>query len=324
MSVPGSRSPIATIIIPTFNDVDHLVAALEIACRQTLRDLEIVVVDDNSAVPVDNAVRTIAGTSAKVTVIRRQVTGGVFAAQKTGIASAGGKYIYLGSTNDPIELDFIEIAVGALELYPAAGMFFSDPGVISLRAERRESHPLYLAGHQTYFDPDQFAALIRQRPFHISSNTVVFRADALRAIGGCRSEFGLYADWFCCTVTALRAGAVYSPRVLAYSRIHEGAFSDPRVWNTGLRTQYAGTVLRAIATEFPDICPRLRYSHAVSAFGLRVLVALREDPALRPLVGIGGLAMASLRGAWGLVRQFMSGNVRRLVRKIAMNTRKAV
>ena len=63
---------------------------------------------------------------------------------------------------------------------------------------------------------------------------------------------------FACVVAALRAGAVYIPRVLAYSRIHYDAFSDPRHWSTSVRSSYAAAVLHAIAAEFPDICPRLR------------------------------------------------------------------
>ena len=151
----------------------------------------------------------------------------------------------------------------------------------------------------------------------------MFRADVLRAVGGCRSEFGLYADWFACVVAALRAGAVYIPRVLAYSRIHDDAFSNPRHWSTSVRSGYAAAALRAIAAEFPEICPRLRHSLIVSEFGLCVLVALRDDPGVRPMVGLDGLAMASLRDAWGLVRKFMPVDGRRLVRKIAMNARKA-
>jgi len=320
--MPATESgPIATVIIPTFNDVDHLVDAIEFARRQTLREIEIIVVEDNSAEPVDAAVRAVAGSDDRVSVIRRQTTGGVFAAQNTGIESARGKYIYLGSTNDPIEPDFIETAVGALERWLVAGMFFSDPGIIPVNSEQRESQPLYLAKQEIFFGPDQFADMIRHRPFHISSNTVVFRADSLRAIGGCRTEFGLYADWFSCNVTALRSGAVYVPRVLAYSRVHEEAFSDPSRWNTSIRVRYAGTVLRAIATELPEICSRLRRSRAVSEFGVGVMLALCKEPVFRPLIGLGGLAMALLRGAWGLVRRFMSDNGRRLVRRIAMTSR---
>ena len=81
--------------------------------------------------------------------------------------------------------------------------------------------------------------------------------------------------------------------------------------------------MRAIAAEFPEICPRLRRSLIISEFGLCVLVALREDHGVRPMVGLDGLAMASLRDAWGLVRKLMPADGRRLVRKLAMNTRRA-
>lgn len=319
MSIAALARPVATIIIPTYNDAVYLARALELACAQTLRDLEIIVVDDGSAVPVPPAVNR----DPRVSVIRRDVNGGVFAAQQSGIALATGKYIYLGSTNDPIEPEFLAASVEALEANAAAGICFLDPGVVSGEPEQCQGFSLNLADKTTYFEPDQFAERLRHRPFHLSSNTVVFRHDVLHAIGGCRSEFGLYADWFACAVAALRSGAVYIPRVLAYSRIHDSAFSNPRLWSSSVRSGYAATALRAIAAEFPEICPRLRHSLITSEFGLCVLVALREDPKVRPMVGLDGLAMASLRDTWGLVRKYMPVDGRRLVRKLAMNTRKA-
>lgn len=318
-----SGGPIATIVIPTYNDVEDLAVALELARAQTLRDIEIIVVDDCSKVPVESAVRVAVGSDPRVSVIRRETSGGVFAAQNTGIEKAQGRYIYLGSTNDPIKPDFLEAATGALDNSPAAGICFFDPGIVSGKPELRQSFPLHLAEQTTYFEPDHFAERLRHRPFHLSSNTALFRADALRTVSGCRSEFSLYADWFACVVTALRSGAVYIPRVLAYSRIHDDAFSNPQHWDTATRSRYAGAALRAIAAEFPEICPRLRHSLIVSEFGLRVLLALREDPNLWSLVGFYGLAMASFRDAWSLVRKIMPAAGRRFVRKIAMTTRKA-
>jgi glycosyltransferase involved in cell wall biosynthesis len=323
MSAPVLARPAVTVIIPAYDDASDLARALELARAQTLREIEIIVVDDCSAVPVVPAVLDIAASDSRVHVIRREANGGVFAAQSTGIESATGKYIYLGSTNDPIEPDFLATATDALDRNLAAGMCFLDPGVVSGQPERRQAFSLHLADRTIFFEPDLFAERLRYRPFHLSSNTVVFRAEVLRAVGGCRSEFGLYADWFACVVSALRAGAVYVPRVLAYSRIHDDAFSHPRHWSNSVRSDYAATALRAIVAEFPEICPRLRRSLVASEFGLCVLVALREDPSVRPMVGLDALAMASLRDAWSLVRKFMPVDGRRLVRKIVMSTRKA-
>src|ERR1700686_4688862 len=99
MSATMSRRPLATIIIPTYNDVEDLHRALELACAQTLRDIEIIVVDDCSTIPVEPDVREIVDSDPRVSVIRRASNGGVFEAQNTGIKAAHGKYIYLGSTN---------------------------------------------------------------------------------------------------------------------------------------------------------------------------------------------------------------------------------
>ena len=51
MSVPAARSH-RDVIIPTYNDAGDLMRRLNSLAAQTLRDLEIIVVDDSSAVSV--------------------------------------------------------------------------------------------------------------------------------------------------------------------------------------------------------------------------------------------------------------------------------
>ncbi|HXW23536.1 MAG TPA: glycosyltransferase [Xanthobacteraceae bacterium] len=313
MSTTTTRErPLATVVIPTYNDVEHLLAALELIRAQTWPHVEIIVADDGSATPVEPLVRAWAGCDARVSVVRRPANGGVAAAQQLGLDRARGEFIYLASTNDPIEPRFLEASIGALERHPRAGLCFSDAGIIAGWSDTRHAFPLGLARSETGFEPDRLAALLRRRPFHISSNTVVYRTRSIRAVGGCRPDLGLYADWFTSMVVALREGAAYVPEVFAYSRAHASAYSDRARWN---RAKLAAAVVEAIVAEQPDILARLRHSAVLSDFGPLVLIALQRDKRTRPLVGFEALWVALLRAGW---RRMLPRRSRRLLRQAVM------
>jgi glycosyltransferase involved in cell wall biosynthesis len=307
--------PLATVVIPTYNDVDHLLAALELIQAQTWPHIEIIVADDASAEPVEPRVRGWPGCDERISIVRRTANGGVVAALQTGLARARGEYVYLASTNDTVEPGFLEASIAALERHRRAGMCFSDSGIIVGWNGKRQDFPLHLARGETWFEPDDIAARLRRRPFHVSSNTAVFRSHSLKAIGGCRPELGLYADWFACIVTALSSGAVYVPRVLAYSRLHADAYSASARWTDAARARYAAAAIEAIAAELPEILPRLRRSAALSDFGLRVLAQLARDPRYRSMIGVDAFWTAALRAGW---RHMLPRGSRRFLRRVAM------
>jgi glycosyltransferase involved in cell wall biosynthesis len=310
---------LATVVIPTYNDAHLLIGALERFQAQTWPAVEIVIADDGSDEPVEPKVRNWPGYNERITVVRRAKNGGVPAALQTGLDQARGDFVYLSSTNDFAEPDFLQTSLAALERHPRAGMCFSDAGIIFDPGDEREPFPLHLAARETWFSPEDFAGRLRRRPFHISSNTVVFRTGAIRATGGCRPELELYGDWFACVVTALRDGAVYVPRVMAYSRVHAGAYSE-RPRERTARVKLAAAAIRAIAAEVPDIVPRLRRSAALSDLGLPVLLGLLRDPQARAVVSADTLWVALLRTGW---RGMLPRSGRRLLRRLTMRAQAA-
>ena len=44
----GPKAPIVSIIIPVYNDEKHVADAIESALNQTLKEVEVIVVDDSS------------------------------------------------------------------------------------------------------------------------------------------------------------------------------------------------------------------------------------------------------------------------------------
>jgi glycosyltransferase involved in cell wall biosynthesis len=314
-----ARPALATVVIPTYNDAHLLIGALERFKQQAWPNVEIVIADDGSDEPVERQVHQWPGYDERITVVRRAKNGGVPAALQTGLEHARGEFVHLSSTNDLAETDFLQTSIAALERHPGAGMCFCDAGIVMDPGNDREPFPLHLASRETWLAPDDFAARLRRRPFHISSNTVVFRTRAIRATGGCRPELEVYGDWFACMVTALRDGAVYIPRVMAYSRVHSGAYSA-RPRGRDARVKLAAAAIRAIAYEAPDVLARLRRSAALSDLGLPVLLGLLREEGARAVVTADTLWVALLRTGW---RGMLPRSGRRLLRRLTMRAQAA-
>jgi hypothetical protein len=313
---PSSGSPLASFVIMTYNDYPQLRGAIARARLQTWQHLEIIVVDDGSQKMVAEQLAAEGIVDDRLRVVRRPINGGVVAAIETGIECARGEFIYLGSTNDPVEPALIEASIETLLLHPSAGFCFSDPGVIDGWNGAQRAFPFGFAPKSRSFSPDELADQMQKAPFHISTNTIVYRTAALRCAEASRTAMGIYADWFTSVMIAMRDGAVYVPRVLSYSRKHPGAFSGNIGRNRASQLRAASAALKAVVTEMPEVVDRLRRSREVSHFGIRVLLALYDDPVCRRLIDFPTLRTAFLRDGWSRVASRLPDAGRRFARRL--------
>ena len=91
-------SPHVSVIIPVYNRPELLVRALRSVSSQTLRDLEILVVDDGSTVDVDRSLSEI--NDPRIRLLRHQNRRGASAARNTGIQAARGRYLSFLDSDD--------------------------------------------------------------------------------------------------------------------------------------------------------------------------------------------------------------------------------
>lgn len=88
------RTPLVSVIVPTYNRPERLVRSLESIAHQTYENLEIVVVDDGSEPPAADAVAPLREDFPyEVVVIRHDENRGANAARNTGIREASGDFL---------------------------------------------------------------------------------------------------------------------------------------------------------------------------------------------------------------------------------------
>ena len=152
--------------------------AVESVLAQSVGQLELLVVDDASPVPVREALDGIADP--RLRIIRRERNGGPGPARNSALRHARAPLVSQLDADDMWEPDYLEhVLPGFAD--PEVGLVYANAEILG--------HP---TGHDTYiFDPaphpiDSFPKLAEQNP--VPALTATMRTEAVRAVGG-------YARW---------------------------------------------------------------------------------------------------------------------------------
>jgi glycosyltransferase involved in cell wall biosynthesis len=108
--------PKVSIIIPCYNAARTLPATLASARAQSLREIEIIAVDDGSTDTTGAVLADVAKAEPRITIVRRS-NGGLAAARNTGIDAARGDVIALLDADDVIDPDYLARHVANLEAH---------------------------------------------------------------------------------------------------------------------------------------------------------------------------------------------------------------
>ncbi|MDD5555834.1 MAG: glycosyltransferase [bacterium] len=110
------EAPLVTVVIPCHNYGRFLDEALESALGQTLRNIEIIIVDDGSDDPFTvEKLAEIERRGIPNLMVRRQENQGVSRARNNAIAAAWGKYICCLDADDRIMPAYLKKCVAAME-----------------------------------------------------------------------------------------------------------------------------------------------------------------------------------------------------------------
>lgn len=113
--------PIVSIIIASYNCAAYIAETIGSVLAQSLKDVEIIVVDDGSS---DDTPRIVSAFGAPVRLLT-QPNSGVCVARNRGIREARGRYICLMDHDDYWFPDKLENQVRMLEYHPEAGVVYS-------------------------------------------------------------------------------------------------------------------------------------------------------------------------------------------------------
>lgn len=96
-----------SVIVPIYNTAEYLPGCLESIVNQTLKEIEIICVDDGSTDDTPQILDEYASKDERIKIIRKE-NGGPVSARKVGVAAAEGVYVAFVDSDDWIERDMYE------------------------------------------------------------------------------------------------------------------------------------------------------------------------------------------------------------------------
>ena len=203
-----------SVVIPTYNHAQYVLAALDSVFAQTLPADEVIVVNDGSPDDTADRLRPLA-EAGRIRYIE-QPNAGQGAARNRGLAEARGTYIAFLDDDDRWPADKLRWQVDALDRSPGAVMVYGPHQLLSADGAELSEDPNQ-APHEPRGDAH---AAFRRRNWILSIGQTLIRADALRAIGGFDPTIWGSDDWDLYVRLARRGPFLFEPRAALHYRRH--------------------------------------------------------------------------------------------------------
>lgn len=104
-----------SVIVPVYNAEKCIEKTVRSVLDQTIKDIEVILVDDCSADDSFACCNRISSGDHRVKVYRHTVNRGVSAARNTGLSHASGKYVLFVDGDDILDEDMIAVLIGLME-----------------------------------------------------------------------------------------------------------------------------------------------------------------------------------------------------------------
>ncbi|MCY3574209.1 MAG: glycosyltransferase [Chloroflexi bacterium] len=184
-----SNQPLVSIIIPTFNRRHIISDAIDSGLAQTHPHCEIIVVDDGSG---DDTFCFLQGKYGEQIRLFRQENQGPGIARNRGIAEAGGEFIHFLDADDQLLPENVATCLEVFRQRPQVSVVYSHYQFVAADGTTPQETPPF-----ERFSQDPFCELLAKTGCHILISSSMYRAAALRAVGGFEADtrFRSAEDW---------------------------------------------------------------------------------------------------------------------------------
>ncbi|MBE7502475.1 MAG: glycosyltransferase family 2 protein [Verrucomicrobiales bacterium] len=303
-AVGDATLPSVSVVIPNYNHARYLPRSLNAFLRQSVRPVEIVVVNDGSTDQSLEVLQELARQHPVIEVLDNERNLGVVPSMNRGLARARGDYVLFAAADDEVRSGLLERSLTLLRAHPQAGL-------CSSRSEWRcEASGLAwtfgagMPGEAGYLTPEAMVALGRRGRLAISGPNTLFRRTALVEAGGWVPELRWYCDFFGAYVVGFRHGMCHLPEVLAEFNLSAGSYYHTARDAGERRAVLVWMLDLLLAESCGDVRPRIRDSGILGTLGTPLLRVVLGRPAYRGFVNVPLLRQVARRGAEVLGRRW--------------------
>lgn len=139
-------NPAISIVVPAYNKEPYIKQCMDSLVNQTLKDIEIIVVDDASTDNTLQILRDYEKKDSRVKIIAKALNGGLHMARKTAVKATSGDYVLFVDADDEIELKTCEVLYSYVSSHPADILHFG----VSIHPEGKSDEDFAYSYDQMY------------------------------------------------------------------------------------------------------------------------------------------------------------------------------
>ena len=219
--------PKVSVIIPVYNDSEYLCAALESVKRQTMKEIEVICVDDASEDNSRDIIKEYQEQDPRFKAIFHETNLSASEGRKNGVAASTGKYIMFLDGDDELYPDACQAAYDAIEKYGTDMVHFNSTIVncANMTEARIQMNVKHIKPYIRKIEADNLiSACWKEKKFAFTLWNKIYNGDICR-LAFSRIEPGAYP----------KAQDLYAFFVIAYySRTYMGIDETLYKYNFGL------------------------------------------------------------------------------------------
>lgn len=202
-------NPIVSVLMTSYNREKYISTAIESVLSSTLRELELIIVDDGSKDRTVQIARSYAEKDSRVRVHQNPKNLGDYPNRNQAASLARGKYLKYVDSDDYMYPWALEIMVGTMEKYPEAGW-----GLCSMEPNPQRVFPFMLNPREAYEYHYKGPGLFRRAPL-----SAIIRKDTFDQAGGF-NPIRMAGDYEMWHRLAQRFSVVLMPEGMVWYRVH--------------------------------------------------------------------------------------------------------
>jgi GT2 family glycosyltransferase len=211
-----------SVIIPNWNGMEHLPTCLDSLRRQTLREAEVVVVDNGST---DGSLQLLDRRYTEVNLLALGENRGFAGACNAGIRAARGTFIVLLNNDTEVDAAWLEEVLAAFERHPQAGTVASKMLLFDRRNRIHTAGDFYrvdgLPGNRGVWERDEGQYDEEEYVFGACGGSAAYRRSMLEQVGLLDEDFFFSCEDVDLAWRAQLAGwrCIYAPRAVVYHKL---------------------------------------------------------------------------------------------------------
>jgi glycosyltransferase involved in cell wall biosynthesis len=224
---------LVSVITPMYNTERYVAECIGSVLNQTLRDVEVLVVDDGSRDRSAEIVEEIARRDNRVRLLRHPggVNLGVSRSRHVGIMEASGEYIAYLDADDAFEPSKLEHQIDLLRAHPHCVLCHTGIKGIAVQVEDQELSSLLESQASAYeYDWNNYWPEITEYSFLdlretlrrnvICNSSALVVTAAVRSAPAATRQIFQYEDWVQWVLLSAKGPFVFTPQPLTFYRVH--------------------------------------------------------------------------------------------------------